>query len=89
MKRYVQGKGACFVVGLTAPDPEVERLVEHSETPFLVFKADNRFGPGFHWTPQGHTLAAERIEQFLLTNTVGVRYFPLALSDINNVNARR
>ncbi len=70
MQRYVQGKGACFVVGLTAPDPGIERLLDRSGTPFLVFKADKRFGEDFHWTPQGHRLAAERIEEFLQTNTV-------------------
>jgi hypothetical protein len=68
MNKYVQAKGAYFAVGLTAPDPEIERVLQRAGIPSLVFKADKRFGPDFHWSAEGHSLAAGIVEQFLLTN---------------------
>jgi hypothetical protein len=76
MREYLQAKGACFIVGFTAPDPEIERLLQRSGIPSLVFKPDDRYGADLHWTTQGHSLAAERIEQFLLTNSVVSHLLP-------------
>lgn len=70
MRKYVQAKDAYFVVGLTAPDPEIESLLQHSGIPWLDLKTDYRLSGDYHWTTQGHSFAAEKIEQFLLTNNV-------------------
>jgi hypothetical protein len=70
MRSYVRSKGSELLVGLTAPDPEIEHLLEHSGIPSLVLKRDKRFSDDFHWTQQGHILAAEIVEQFLLTNSI-------------------
>jgi hypothetical protein len=70
MRKYVEAKGACFVVGLTARDPEIEPLLQRAEIPWLDLTTYYTFPADYHWTAQGHRFAAERIEQFLLTNTV-------------------
>jgi hypothetical protein len=78
MGKYLRTKGAYFAVGLTAPDPAIELLLQHSGIPWLELNTGNRI-PGDssgHWTAQGHSFAAQRIEQFLLTNNAHSRLLP-------------
>jgi hypothetical protein len=68
MQKYVQAKGACFVVGLTAPDPEIERLLQHAGIPSLDLTTRYTLDKDYHWSKQGHSFVADRVEQFFLTN---------------------
>lgn len=78
MRKYLQDKGSYFIVGLTAPDPEIELLLQRAGIPSVDLNTDYRI-PGDsigHWTTQGHSFAAVRIEKFLLTNSVTSHLLP-------------
>ncbi len=77
MNKYVQGKGACFVVGLTAPDSEVQQLLQAHGIPWIDLNTDKRLSDTTgHWSVEGNSFAAERIEQFLATNKVTSPFVP-------------
>ena len=67
LNQYVRDKGARLVVGLTDPQPSIEALLAHSAIPFTELATDLRYpADGGHWTPEGHTVVSQRIEQFLI-----------------------
>jgi hypothetical protein len=67
LNQYVRDKGARFAVGLTEPQPEIEALLTRSEIPYVELSTNLRYpAQGEHWTPEGHSVVCQRIEQFLL-----------------------
>jgi hypothetical protein len=64
----VADHGAVFCVGLTARDAELEKSLQEAKIPWVDLTTDLRAEGDFHWGPEGHTFAAERIDQFLATN---------------------
>jgi hypothetical protein len=64
---YVRSKGAAFVVGITDTNPKVEGFLRAREIPCvdvstpLRYKEFNR-----HWTPEGHSVVCDKVEQALL-----------------------
>lgn len=67
LQRYVLSKRAIFVMGLTRSNPDLETFLRFFKIPYVDLSNDEHY-PGFgqHWTPQGHTLVCQKIEQFLL-----------------------
>jgi lysophospholipase L1-like esterase len=66
MHQLVSTNGASFVVGLTSDCPPVQTFLKSSGIACLDLSTTNRYPDnGFHWTPRGHQLVAEQIEQFL------------------------
>ncbi len=68
MRKYLQAKGASFAVGLTAPDPQIQRLLQRCGIPSLDLNTIYRRPGDYHWTRRGNAVVAERIERFLMTN---------------------
>lgn len=67
MRDYVQSKGAVLLVGLTAPHPPLQEVLQHFGIPWMDLSTPLRYSQyGQHWTPDGHTAVCERIEKFLL-----------------------
>ncbi len=69
LQKYVQSKGAVFLVGLTDKNPKLEEFLAYFDIPFVDLSTSLRFPErkyGMHWTPEGHAYVADRIEQFLL-----------------------
>lgn len=69
MQKYVQSKGAVFVVGLTDKNPKLEEFLGYFDIPFLDLSTSLRYPQpefGMHWTAEGHSYVCDRIEQFLL-----------------------
>jgi hypothetical protein len=66
LHRYVTGKGAVLLVGLTQPRTRLEEFLTFFHIPWVNLSSDLRF-PGFgqHWTPAGHAVVASKIEEFL------------------------
>ncbi len=69
LQKYVQSKGAVFLVGLTDKNPKLEEFLGYFDIPFVDLSTSLRFPDpkyGMHWTAEGHTYVCERIEQFLI-----------------------
>jgi hypothetical protein len=67
LQKYLQLKGAFLVVGMTRPYPRLEEFMSYFKIPFVDLSTELRY-PGFgeHWTPEGHTFVASKIEEFLV-----------------------
>jgi len=67
LQKYVQSKGAVFVMGLTKANPRLEEFLQFFKIPYVDLSTSLRY-PAFgnHWTPEGHTFVCDKIEQFLL-----------------------
>jgi hypothetical protein len=67
MQRYAKIKGAIFVVGVTEHNPPLEDFLGQCKIPFVDVSNPLRYvGFGGHWTPEGHTFVADKVERFLL-----------------------
>jgi hypothetical protein len=67
MQKYVTGKGATLLVGLTKANPRLEEFLTFFNIPLLKLDTDLRYPEfGTHWTPEGHTIVCDKIETFLL-----------------------
>jgi hypothetical protein len=66
LQRFVNSKGAVFVMGLTRPNPRLEEFLRFFKIPYVDLSTSLRY-PGFgqHWTPVGHTFVAGKIDEFL------------------------
>lgn len=65
MHDYVDKHGATFCVGLTRSDQSFERFLAGAKIPFLDLSTKLRVKGGWHWSPEGHTYVADKIDQFL------------------------
>ena len=65
LNQYVMQHGAKFYVGLTAPEPELERFLENSKVPYVDLNTELRIQGDFHWSPEGNSIVADKIEKFL------------------------
>lgn len=65
MRKYVLANGSRLAVGLTSSEPDVERFLRQSAIPFVDLSTDRRFAPKDHWTPEGHTIVCNKIDEFL------------------------
>jgi hypothetical protein len=67
LQKYVGSKGALFVVGLTWHNPPLEQFLTYYKIPFVDLSTDLRYsGMGNHWSAEGHTFVADKIDQFLV-----------------------
>jgi hypothetical protein len=66
LQKYVHSKGATLLVGLTRRQSYLEEFLTAFKVPWVDLSTDLRYpGFGFHWTPEGHSLVAERISAML------------------------
>jgi hypothetical protein len=67
MQKFVAGKGATLLVGLTKANPRLEEFLTFFKIPFLNLDTNLRYPEfGTHWTPEGHTFVCDKIDKFLL-----------------------
>jgi hypothetical protein len=69
MQAFLTSHGAAFEVGLQHPHPEMETFLARYQIPFVILETTNAGDlyqeHGNHWTPQGHTSVAAKIDGFL------------------------
>lgn len=62
MRELVESRGATFLVGLQYREPQLEAFLQTRGIPYASFDgAEHYFGDGDHWTPNGHSLVADRL----------------------------
>jgi hypothetical protein len=68
MKRYVESRGAQFLVGIQYADqrdPTFESWLQAQRIPYVSFDGAEHYpNHGQHWTPNGHAAVAERLLVF-------------------------
>jgi lysophospholipase L1-like esterase len=70
-RQYAATKGARFFVALGDQNPDLEKTLATSQTPFVKLEvpdADRYPTHGFHWKPEGHAKVAQIISKFVLEN---------------------
>lgn len=66
MQQFTRSQGAALAVGLTLPRPPLEQFLRRHDIPFVELTTMLRYPTnGSHWTPEGHTVVCERLEEFL------------------------
>ena len=66
MREMVEARGAKFLVGLQYRDAPLEAFLRARGIPFTSFDdAPSYPGDGFHWTPEGHAVVAQRLMPLL------------------------
>jgi len=70
LRKFVLEQGAKFYVGLTEPDLELERFLESSEVSYVELCTELRIEGDFHWSPEGHSVVADKIDSFLNRQSV-------------------
>jgi hypothetical protein len=69
LQKYVQSRGGILVVGLTRSHPHLEEFLRFFKILYVDLGTPLRYATfGQHWTPDGHTFVADRIDQFLSEN---------------------
>ena len=72
MRNYVAGKGAFFAVGLQHDNADLEKFLQQFSIPFVDLTTTNSAHyystHGNHWTPEGHSFVAEKINRFLIAD---------------------
>ncbi len=68
LRSFVVQRGAVFCVGLVDSDPELEQFLNTLKVPYLKLDTNLRFEADVHWSPEGNTFVANKIEQFLLAH---------------------
>lgn len=67
VNEYVRNKGATLVVGITDTNPKLEPFLQGNGIPFVDVSTPLRYKEfGRHWTPEGHTVVCDKVEQTLL-----------------------
>jgi len=67
LKRYVESRGAAFVIGMTSGTPVTDQFLSHFNIPFVDLNTPLRYPAwGNHWTPEGHKFVCDKVEEFLL-----------------------
>jgi hypothetical protein len=69
LRQYVTARRASFVVGLQHSHVDIQKFLEDFKIPFVDLETTNSAhvypALGKHWTPEGHTFVAEKIDEFL------------------------
>jgi hypothetical protein len=65
LRKFVSEQGAKLYVGLTQPDLELERFLEDSKVSCVELATELRLEGDFHWSPEGNTVVADKIDTFL------------------------
>jgi hypothetical protein len=68
MQKYVASKGASFAVGLTDNHPELEKFLAQTKIPYVNLATSLRTTVGDHWSAEGHTFVADKVEPILLSD---------------------
>jgi hypothetical protein len=67
IRRYVESRGAAFVMGVTKGTPTTDQFLSHFNIPFVDLNTPLRYpGKGNHWTPAGNKFVCDKIEEFLV-----------------------
>jgi hypothetical protein len=67
INEYVRNKGAQFVVGITDANPKLQNFLEGHQIACVDVSTPLRYEKfGKHWTPEGHNVVCEKVEQTLL-----------------------
>jgi hypothetical protein len=67
VNEYVRNKGAMLVVGITDTNPKLEPFLEARGIPYVDVSTPLRYKEfGRHWTPEGHNVVCDKVEQKLL-----------------------
>ena len=65
LRQYVESQGAAFCVGFTDRSPKLEQFLDAAKIPWLDLSTKLRIPGDPHWSPEGHTFVAGKIEEFL------------------------
>jgi hypothetical protein len=66
LHKYVRNKGAVLAVGITHRWPYLEQFLEEMRIPWTDLSTEQVYPThGSHWTPEGHTWVADKIDAFL------------------------
>jgi hypothetical protein len=66
MRETVEARGAKFLVGLQYHEAALEAFLHARGIPFTAFDGSPSYpGDGFHWTPEGHAVVAQRLMPLL------------------------
>ncbi len=77
MREMVEARGAKFLVGLQYHDAQLEAFLRARGIAFTSFDgAPSYSGDGFHWTPEGHAVVAQRLMPLLETAGIPVNDEP-------------
>jgi hypothetical protein len=72
MRKYVVERGALFAIGLQHSHAELEQFLRNFRIPYVDLSTTNSAHTysafGNHWTPEGHTFVANKIDAFLGRN---------------------
>jgi hypothetical protein len=67
INEYVRSKGALLVVGITDTNPKMEGFLQARDIPWVDVATPLRYKEfGRHWTPEGHTVVCDKVEQALM-----------------------
>jgi hypothetical protein len=67
LRRYVENRGATFLIGMTKGTPTTDQFLSHFNLPFVDLNTPLRYPEkGNHWTPEGNKFVCDKIEEFLL-----------------------
>jgi len=66
MREMVEARGAKFLVGLQYHEARLEEFLRARGIPATAFDTAPAYpSDGFHWTPEGHAVVAQRLNQLL------------------------
>jgi lysophospholipase L1-like esterase len=66
MRVFVEARGAKFLVGLQYHEPRLEAFLHARGIPSTAFDGAPAYPrDGFHWTPEGHAVVAQRLMPLL------------------------
>src|SRR2546421_8165235 len=68
MRDFVTTKGATFLVGMQITEPQMVAYLQAQNIPYIAFDGADLYRGmefGFHWTPAGHELVAQRLMPLL------------------------
>lgn len=68
MRDFVEARGAKFLVGLQSMEPAASSYLAAQGIPYTAFDGAESYQKieyGFHWTPAGHTLVAQKVKALL------------------------
>jgi lysophospholipase L1-like esterase len=72
MREMVETRGAKFLVGLQYHEPQLEAFLRTRGITSTAFDGAPAYrGDGFHWTPEGHAVVAQRLKQLLADAGIG------------------
>jgi hypothetical protein len=67
INEYVRSKGVTFVVGITDTNPKLEGFLQANGITTVDVATPLRYKEfGRHWTPEGHNVVCDKVEQALL-----------------------